>query len=127
MGTVGKRIVRYLPAVGVAGAIVVLSLLRHPFWFPHPPFLHFDKLAHLVAYLFLGVCLTGALILDHQKRFVLHLSALLPPILLGGLMEILQASFFAPRTGDWEDWLADIIGVFIGYFLTLWLCKRPTH
>jgi VanZ family protein len=50
------------------------------------------------------------------------------PVVYGGLIEVLQELFFYPRTGEWSDWLADGVGVFIG--AVIWwisqkmVCKR---
>ena len=46
------------------------------------------------------------------------------PILYGGLMELLQEYYFPPRTGDWEDWIADIVGVLIAFFICRKLIPR---
>lgn len=32
------------------------------------------------------------------------------PILLGGMIEVLQNLFFRPRTAEWLDWVCDICG-----------------
>jgi VanZ family protein len=40
------------------------------------------------------------------------------PILYGGLIEVLKERFFYPRTGDWMDWVADVLGVVLG--IGLW-------
>lgn len=32
----------------------------------------------------------------------------------GGIIEILQGTIFKPRTAEIADWLADIIGLFLG-------------
>jgi VanZ family protein len=36
---------------------------------------------------------------------------ILIPIITGGVVELIQERFFYPRTADWRDWLADILGV----------------
>jgi VanZ family protein len=81
---------------------------------PTPQLPDFDKLVHFLMY----AGLTVALIWDHKKHrksnsnlqfFVLI--CILFPILFGGVVEILQSAYFAPRTGDWLDWLFDIGGV----------------
>lgn len=51
-------------------------------------------------------------------------TALLLPILYGGLIEILQENFFYPRTGDWWDWLADIVGTLIGCVVAFVVARR---
>src|ERR1035437_1361012 len=81
---------------------------------PTPPIPNLDKLVHFLMY----AGLTAVLILDFNKHrksnsnlqfFVLV--CIVFPILFGGIVEILQSDYFAPRTGDWFDWLAEISGV----------------
>jgi len=81
---------------------------------PTPQLPDFDKLVHFLMY----AGLTVTLIWDHKKHrksnsnlqfFVLI--CIVFPVLLGGVVEILQSAYFAPRTGDWLDWLFDIGGV----------------
>ena len=43
------------------------------------------------------------------------------PIMYGGLIELLQGLPMFVRSCDWKDWIADIIGTFVGILLaTLW-------
>ena len=80
-----------------------------------------DKLVHFLMY----AGLTTVLIWDFKKHrksnsnfqfFVLI--CIVFPILFGGIVEILQSAYFAPRTGDWFDWLADLSGVLCA---SLWM------
>lgn len=120
-----KRLFTYFPTILVAGTILYLSLLREPhFRLPTLQVAHIDKVAHLLMYCGLALVLTHALIKDGKRNIRLHLTAVVPPIIYGGLIEILQERYFYPRTGDWWDWFADIIGVFIGYLLILSLCRK---
>ena len=89
---------------------------------PTPPIPNLDKLVHFLMY----AGLTVTLIWDHKKHrksnsnlqfFVLI--CIVFPILFGGIVEILQSAYFAPRTGDWFDWLADISGVLTAYIFFL--------
>lgn len=83
-----------------------------------PVFEHEDKVVHMLMYF----GLTFVFIFDFKRsrwnnRNILFFVfiCLLLPVLLGGFIEILQGNFFAPRTGSWTDWLADIAGVFLGW------------
>lgn len=99
--------------------VLYLSILRDvsPTYIPKIPY--FDKIAHLGMYFILTVVLCYELYRQRHlfKNKVMSVFALSFPILYGGLMELLQAYFFPPRTGDWADWIADAIGVFCAYFL----------
>ena len=41
------------------------------------------------------------------------------PLLGGGMIELIQERWFYPRTGELGDWLADCIGVLIGFCLVM--------
>jgi VanZ family protein len=45
------------------------------------------------------------------------------PMVYGGIIEIAQERWFAPRSGEWMDWLADCIGVIVGVGLVM-IIKR---
>jgi VanZ family protein len=46
--------------------------------------------------------------------------AILIPILYGGLIEIIQAEYFEERSGDWYDFLADVLGALASLPFSLW-------
>ena len=79
-----------------------------------------DKIVHFFLYMFL----TMAICRDFFRQSVafssrkMYIWAIALPILYGGLIEILQENFFPPRTAEWGDWFADILGVLAGYFLS---------
>jgi VanZ family protein len=54
---------------------------------------------------------------------LLWLIALVVPMVYGGIIEIVQELWFAPRSGEWMDWLADCIGVVVGIVLVM-IIKR---
>ena len=43
------------------------------------------------------------------------------PIILGGLIEIAQQQFFAPRTAEWIDFISNSVGVFTGWRISKFL------
>jgi len=45
------------------------------------------------------------------------LISLLTPVILGGIVEILQPIYFAPRTAEWLDWFSDITGALLGWII----------
>lgn len=78
-----------------------------------------DKAAHYLVYVAFGL----VLIFDYLKvkgtdfsRKSFYLTCIIAPIVLGGLIEIVQETFFKPRSAEWLDWLCDIVGI-----LTAWL------
>ena len=81
---------------------------------PKVNILFFDKIVHVALYLFLTI----VLIFDfrsHNKfsknNSIYIVQCILFPIVLGGCIEIAQDKWFYPRTAEWVDWLANILGV----------------
>lgn len=84
-----------------------------------------DKWTHMVMY----ATLTLVIWLEHIRhstqpspRF-LALWAILFPIALGGLLELLQAYATTYRSGEWMDWAADSIGTLLAIPIALLLTK----
>lgn len=108
-----RRALRYWECTVVAAIILYGSLIREPH-FQLPPVEGADKWAHALMYLGLGATLMWDMLRDRQRGWKLWVTALAVPIVYGGVIEILQENFFYPRTGDWWDWLADIVGTVTG-------------
>lgn len=88
---------------------------------PKVNILFFDKIVHVALYVFLTI----VLIFDfrsHNKfsknNSFYIVQCILFPIILGGCIEIAQGKWFYPRTAEWVDWLADILGVTIALVVT---------
>ena len=76
-------------------------------------FIPLDKIVHFCMYLGLSGATSINFIHGYRGRvnfYRLLLIAFIFPILYGGLIELLQHYFFPPRSGDWFDFLADILG-----------------
>jgi len=77
-----------------------------------------DKTAHYLVYVAYGMVLIFDFLRKNKTAYSL-LSfitfCIITPILLGGVIEIVQETFFKPRSAEWIDWLADIFGI-----LTAW-------
>ncbi len=67
-----------------------------------------DKVYHFTAYLFLVLPISYA----QPKYTRLYLFTM---ILISGIIEVIQPYF--NRYGEWLDFLVNIIGIFIGFFL----------
>ncbi len=76
-----------------------------------------DKLMHILMYCSLGFIAYYEFLKDEifkiKYSFWLFFMFVFF-VLFGGLIEILQATVFNPRTGELGDWIADIIGLMIG-------------
>ena len=81
-----------------------------------------DKIVHFIFYLMI----TLALCRDLYRQYVSFNSfkmiglAIIMPIVYGGVIELMQEAYFQPRTAEWGDWIADILGTFVAYFI----CKH---
>lgn len=94
---------------------------------PVPRIPHFDKLIHILMYTVLSVVLVYDFWQKYKEQRINRkflFICILYPILLGGLVEIFQEAFFKPRSADWFDWFADIIGVFIGWAIMRLILKN---
>lgn len=97
--------------------IGVLSLYPIPQPELLKPIIGIDKLVHTAMYMVLAI----AMHLEFRRGWV----ALTGAILYGGIIEILQACCtHGMRSGDWWDWMADILGAAIGVSI-IYCAKRP--
>lgn len=108
--------------------IWVLSLL--PF-FPETPLddVEFiDKWTHLVMYGGTCTVIWWEYLRSHSalnsRKLLITLAGM---ILLGGLMELLQAYCTTTRSGEWLDFWADSLGVVLGYAVGLLLNACHFH
>jgi len=74
-----------------------------------------DKIVHVFIFC-VGVYLFATALSERQKNSFLSYLVLMF-ILYGLLLEVLQDLFLIQRSADVFDWLADIIGVFLGVWL----------
>lgn len=120
------QFVRKYPFSLLCIAIIwVLSLI--PF-FPETPFdeVEFaDKWTHLVMYGGLCCVIWIEYIRSHTiyNKVKLFLWTWLAPVLMGGLLELLQAYATTTRNGDWLDFAANTLGVIIGALFGMILMK----
>jgi len=113
----------------VIGCILYLSFAPPSEFKDIPTFENEDKLVHILMYLGLVFILildfSSALKKIEIKSFVYISLCIIFPIILGGLVEILQPMYFAPRTASWFDWFADIAGVLIAWGGMYLIKKTP--
>lgn len=117
----------YIPVI-IAGVIFYLCCLIPPNDIPDVGFEFFiplDKVVHFFMYLGLSGA-TGLFYVYDRKGKInilkMLIGAIVIPVLYGGLIEIIQWKFYAPRTGDWYDFLADTLGALSA--LPVILCAR---
>lgn len=120
------RLIRaYWTSIIVCIGILYVSLVRDP-GIHLPTFVGADKWVHLIMYTLLGAVATYDSIRFQLSGWHLWLVATLLPILFGGIIELVQEQWFAPRSGEWIDWLADGIGVIIGA-ISIMIINRLYH
>lgn len=117
-----RKALIYWHSVLVVVAIAYGCLLRKPLY-QLPPIEDGDKWVHWLAF----AVLTLAMLWDGKRAELklcqIWLLGLVFPVIYGGLIEILQEQFFYPRTGEWGDWLADVIGVLVGA-IVWWISQK---
>jgi len=112
---------KYWLSTLVVVAIFILCFMKTSS-LPKIPVRDFDKAVHSI--MFLG--LAGVIFFDNTRylrfpisKMRIFWSTFIFPIALGGLIEILQADLTTYRTGDWFDFLFDVIGGLIGWGIAL--------
>jgi hypothetical protein len=82
--------------------------------------LSFDKFVHAGIFFTLTCLWLIFWFKSHKLSTALIIFTLLGCIAYGGLLEIMQATLFSQRSGDWMDFIANSIGCFIG----LWFFNK---
>ena len=117
-----KKFLRtYWKSLLIISGILYLSFAPPSTFKGVPSFENEDKLVHIIMY----GGLTCVLIFDFRQyaknnplsTLAFILICLLTPVILGGIVEILQPIYFAPRTAEWIDWFSDITGVMLGWLV----------
>lgn len=103
-------------------AIVWLSLT---WWFPEMPTIEavpfYDKWGHFVMYG--GWCSVIWWELHRHPCRRPWIWAIMLPAMTGGLLELAQTYLTTYRSGDWMDFLANCVGVLIGFLVSMPLRK----
>ena len=115
---------KYWKSALVTAVILHLSFASPSEFKGIPTFDNEDKLIHILMYLGLtAVLVFDSVRLNLSKRTRLVI-CLVYPILVGGVVEILQPIYFFPRSASWLDWLADIIGTIAGWYIMTFIYKK---
>ena len=109
---------------GILCAIIILVLTGLPgSVFPKvKPIIGIDKVVHIIMYAgFAFLCIWGyrSQFISNGKTYrkrALLFTALIS-IGYGGLTEMIQEFLVPTRTGDWFDFLADVLGTLLGLFV----------
>ncbi|MCQ2310344.1 MAG: VanZ family protein [Paludibacteraceae bacterium] len=116
-------IMRYRYSSLLSLVIAVLLLVPMPEDIEEPFFPNMDKLVHVGLFFVLTLVLYWETHrLSTTQRFA-GLIMIAWPVLLGGLLELVQQYCTTYRTGTSGDWLADLLGVIIAWIGT-WFYTR---
>ncbi|MBT6074081.1 MAG: VanZ family protein [Gammaproteobacteria bacterium] len=97
-------------------SIAVLHFMNPPDIETFDSLIGIDKLVHFLMFFFLTSWFV--MIYEYSHKFIL-LSYL---VFFGLLLELMQMGFFIHRSFEWFDWIADSIGVIVGFFtISKWI------
>ena len=117
----------------IIAAVIYLSFFRPPDLNELPLFPGVDKVVHFCMYGGMSGMLWLEFLRNHRNFEVplwhAWIGAVLCPIAMSGIIELLQAYCTTYRGGDWLDFLANVCGVtaatlFAWYVLRPWVLKR---
>lgn len=108
----------YWKSILTGCVIFYLSILRMPSLQQIPKFPLQDKLVHFIMYFTLAFFLYKDYTkLKLRSKLNIVLLVIVFPSLYGGIIELLQGNFFPPRTAEWGDFLADVLGALLAFIL----------
>ena len=114
-----ERLRAWGPAVGWAAVLFVLSALPQLGRAPSFPFS--DKVAHVAIYGILGITLAWGW--SRSPRPVSHLVLLVAGAVYG-ISDEWHQMYVPGRVPDVADWLADVVGLWVGYAAALQFVER---
>jgi VanZ family protein len=113
------RLIRgYWKTILVGLGILYVCLVRDP-GISLPTFAGADKWVHVLMFTLLGIVICWDSIQTKLSSVRLWLVTMIVPMVYGGIIELLQEQYFAPRSGEWMDWLADCAGTVLGAGLVM--------
>ena len=112
----------FIIAIGITIAIAYLSLMRMP-KVEVISFNNIDKLYHLFAYFTLSSCWLFSFYKKPSLKYIIILIC----IIYGIIIEVLQDTLTLYRTGDYNDVLANTIGIILGLLVFNIILKKINY
>jgi len=115
-----KLIIKYSLQAAVLWTLIIFVLCCTPGqYIPTTNWLEllsFDKFVHLS--IFFGLVFLWSLAINQIKTRTksLKYTILISAIIYGGLLEIMQATVFSHRSGDWFDFMANTTGCILAWW-----------
>jgi len=120
------RLPRWVLTGGCTALILYLTLVPKPLPDNDIPFWeHTDKIVHAIMFGSLYVCLFLDLWRGRNPGGQGAWWAVVPVVVLGGLIEILQQAMEMGRGGDIADFAADLAGTILALLLMKFITRRP--
>ena len=114
----------YLCSILAIGLLLYLSFFKPPTIESVSLFEHLDKVVHFLMYLGVGSALWFDYLRSHKNKMQNgYLVGLVFPILLGGVIELLQEYATTYRGGEWGDFLSNSLGVLGAFFFARFFLK----
>ena len=116
---------KYPLSLTIILVVTYLSFFKPPSMDDEPLFQwpHFDKLVHCCMYFGLSGMLWLEFIRAHRRQqapmWHAWIGAVVCPVLFSGVVELLQSYCTTYRGGDWLDFVANSVGVFVATLLAL--------
>ena len=105
-----SKSIQNIISISIVLFIAILHFIRPPDIATFDSLIQLDKLIHFLMFFLLSCWF---LMVYGDKHKIALLSSL---VLYGLLLELMQMEFFIFRSFEWFDWLADSIGVIVGFF-----------
>lgn len=106
-----RKLVFFLPAVFYCALIFFLSSKSLKIKLG---FIYWDKGAHWLEFMILGILLAFGFFKSIPGRLFLNSYLTIMLGILIGLTDELHQLFVPGRKCDWRDWLADVLGILVG-------------
>lgn len=121
-----NKLLRFHKTIFILIVITLLSLLKVGDLAPDQVKLipYSDKIVHFIMYFTATFILLFEYYLHHNKNKSGLINLIFIPFIWGALMEVCQFFFTDNRAAEWWDFIANTLGLVIGYVSFRLMCKN---